>query len=86
MIVYRRDYSREVDSIGVKVIFVGCIGTLRKSPEDLPDTPRPVDQYERLKVERYERYERANKIYTAARRPIDKQVQSYKNIAAMQWK
>ena len=47
----------------------------RKSPEDLPDISLPVAQYELLKA----KYERAKKIYTAAKRPTDKQVQSYKN-------
>ena len=47
-----------------------------KSPEDIPDILLPVDQCELLKVT----YERANKIYTAVRRPTDKQVQRYKKI------
>ena len=47
----------------------------RKSPQDLPDIPLPIEQYELLKV----KYEKAKKIYTAAKRPTDKQVQSYKN-------
>jgi hypothetical protein len=59
MKVYRRntrEYSRQMDSTGVKVRFVERIGAL-------------VDV----------KYEKAKKIYTAAKRPTDKQVQSYKN-------